>query len=87
MHIDFAAIFGFTPQQARELLARLSQREREVAMLIAADLGRKAIARRLAIAEGTCAIHSSRVRQKLDDAGPATVAKLLLLDELAKRLD
>ena len=49
-----------------EALARLTTREREVALLLAAGLHNRAIAAKLAISSRTVEVHKARIMEKLD---------------------
>lgn len=59
------------------LLADLTQREREIATLIGSGENNKQIARRLAIAEGTVKAHLTEIFRKLDIADRLKLALLV----------
>ncbi|MDP8921769.1 MAG: LuxR C-terminal-related transcriptional regulator [Chloroflexota bacterium] len=61
-------------RQAAEELARLSRREREVAVHLAEGLTNAEIARRLSIVEGTVANHVEHILRKLNLRGRTQVA-------------
>lgn len=65
-------------QQARELLAKLSPREAEVARWLALGLSNKEIARELAISDNTVHIHRQHVMEKTSTTGAAELARLIL---------
>ncbi|GAB3303068.1 hypothetical protein GCM10027298_20110 [Epidermidibacterium keratini] len=52
--------------RARELVARLTEREREVLAALADGLSNQQIGRRLALAEGTVKVHVSAILAKLE---------------------
>lgn len=58
-------------------LAGLTQREREIAMLIGSGENNKQIARRLAIAEGTVKAHLTEIFRKLDIADRLKLALIV----------
>ncbi len=62
---------------AGEPLARLTRREREVALLIASGLTNRQIAGALVIAEGTAAVHVNHILGKLGCTSRARVAALV----------
>lgn len=51
--------------EEQERIAALSQREREVLVLLAEGFSAKEIARRLSIAESTAGVHLARIYEKL----------------------
>ncbi len=61
-------------REAAEEIARISRREREVAVLIAAGLTNAEIARRLVLVEGTVANHVEHILRKLQLRGRTQVA-------------
>ena len=63
--------------KARELLARLTPREREVCDLVARGLLNKQIADRLGTSHRTVKIHRARMMQKLNVESVADVVRLL----------
>lgn len=63
---------------AREKLARLSAREREVMELLVAGLANKAIAIELGISERTVELHRARVMEKLEARSIAQIVQLAL---------
>jgi two-component system response regulator FixJ len=62
----------------RDLLERLTQREREVAVLVARGLSNKLIARELDISDKTVQVHRAHVLEKLDVHSAAQLAQLLM---------
>lgn len=69
-------------RQARERLAGLSEREREIAQLLADGLSAPEIGTRLFISARTVETHRGRVFQKTDVHSSAELAKLLLMASL-----
>lgn len=67
--------------QARELIERLTPREKEVLELIVEGLLSKQIAMKLGCAEGTIKLHRSRM---LDKTGSQTTAELVRIAMLAR---
>lgn len=65
-------------QGARDLLARLSPRESEVAKLLALGLSNKEIAKELAISDNTVHIHRQHVMEKTATGSAAELARLIL---------
>jgi len=63
---------------ARELLARLSPREGEVARLLALGLSNKEIGKALAISDNTVHVHRQHVMDKTGTGSAAEVARLIL---------
>ncbi len=61
-------------EEVAEEIARISRREREVAVLIAAGLSNAEIARRLVLVEGTVANHVEHILRKLKLRGRTQVA-------------
>lgn len=53
------------PIEERDRIAALSQREREVLVLLAEGMSAKEIAGRLSIAESTAGVHLTRIYEKL----------------------
>jgi two-component system, LuxR family, response regulator FixJ len=66
-------------QEAREMLARLSPREREVAQLLAKGLANKEVARLLDISDNTVHVHRQHVMEKTQSGSAAELARLILL--------
>jgi two-component system response regulator FixJ len=64
--------------QARELLARLSPREQEVARRLALGLSNKEIGRELSISDNTVHVHRQHVMEKTGTGSAAELARLLL---------
>lgn len=64
--------------EARELLARLSPRETEVARLLALGLSNKEIGRDLAISDNTVHVHRQHVMEKTGTGSAAELARLIL---------
>jgi two-component system, LuxR family, response regulator FixJ len=65
--------------QAAAVLATLSPREREVAVLVARGQPNKLVAARLGISEKTVHIHRQRVMEKAGIASAAELARLMLV--------
>jgi len=65
-------------QDARDLLARLSPRENEVARLLALGLSNKEIARELSISDNTVHVHRQHVMEKTLTGSAAELARLIL---------
>lgn len=65
-------------QGARESLARLSVREREVARRLALGLANKEVARQLGISENTVHVHRQHVMEKTGTGSAAELARLIL---------
>lgn len=64
--------------RARNLLARLSPREREVAQLVARGLPNKLVGRQLDISEKTVHVHRQHVMEKTGTGSAAELARLML---------
>lgn len=64
--------------EARDLLARLSPREREVARFLAIGLANKEVARELAISENTVHVHRQHIMEKTATGSAAELARLIL---------
>lgn len=64
--------------ETRELIKRLTQREREVATLVARGLSNKLIARELDISDKTVQVHRAHVLEKLGVHSAAQLAQLLM---------
>jgi FixJ family two-component response regulator len=64
--------------EARHLLDRLTQREREVATLVARGLSNKLIARELDISDKTVQVHRAHVLEKMGVHSAAQLAQLLM---------
>ncbi|HEX8980866.1 MAG TPA: response regulator [Parasulfuritortus sp.] len=64
--------------EARTLLDRLTQREREVATLVARGLSNKLIARELDISDKTVQVHRAHVLEKMGVHSAAQLAQLLM---------
>lgn len=64
--------------RARDLLARLSPRECEVARLVARGLPNKLVARKLDISEKTVHVHRQHVMEKTGTGSAAELARLML---------
>lgn len=65
-------------QEAREVLDRLSLREREVARLLALGLANKEVARQLGISDNTVHVHRQHVMEKTSTGSAAELARLIL---------
>ncbi len=68
-------------QQEEDKLAQLSQREREVARLVARGLPNKLVARELAISEKTVHVHRHNVMEKTGVSSAAELARILMIVE------
>lgn len=64
--------------EARELLARLSPREQEVARHLALGLSNKEIGRELSISDNTVHVHRQHVMEKTGIGSAAELARLIL---------
>jgi FixJ family two-component response regulator len=64
--------------EARDLLERLTQREREVALLVARGLSNKLIARELDISDKTVQVHRAHVLEKMGVHSAAQLAQQLM---------
>lgn len=73
-------------QAARDLLANLTRREQEIAMLVGNGESNKQIAQRLAITEGTVKAHLTEIFRKLDVADRLRLA-LIVTGSLAGKSD
>jgi FixJ family two-component response regulator len=72
-----AAIARHATAQARELMAGLTPRERQVCTLVADGLTTKEIAQRLGTAESTISLHRARVMSKLQVKSVATLVRIV----------
>lgn len=68
-------------QDARDLLQRLSQRELEVARLVARGLANKEVGRALGISENTVHVHRQHAMEKTGAGNVADLVRLFLLVE------
>ncbi|MGB5736534.1 MAG: response regulator [Thiohalocapsa sp.] len=68
-------------QAARQRVALLTPREREVMQGIVAGLRNKEIARELAISFRTVELHRAKVMEKLDARSPSDVVRIAMLSE------
>lgn len=64
--------------EAHHLLERLTQREREIAVLVARGLSNKLIARELDISDKTVQVHRAHVLEKMGVHSAAQLAQLLV---------
>lgn len=81
--------FGIPPDKAVELFARLSDREREVANLLADGLSVKQVALQLAISPKTVEVHKRHIRDRLQtdtDRSTVEVLKVILLARTVEAL-
>ena len=65
-------------QEARSVLERLSQREQEVAQLLAQGMANKEIARALNISDNTVHVHRKHIMEKTGTGSAAELARLIL---------
>lgn len=65
-------------QEAHDILARLSAREREVSRLLALGLANKEVARILGISDNTVHVHRQHVMEKTGTGSAAELARLIL---------
>ena len=72
-------------QVARQRVALLTPREREVMQGIVAGLRNKEIARELAISFRTVELHRAKVMEKLDARSPSDVVRIAMLSEVDSR--
>lgn len=63
---------------ARETLAKLTPREREVARLLGLGLSNKEVARELSISDNTVHVHRQRITEKIGSGHAADLARLIL---------
>ena len=71
------AIVGISPERAAELLGTLTEREHEVASLMATGEKNKHIAAKLGISTKTLDIHRANLKWKLKTRGPVDVARVV----------
>lgn len=76
-------VLGLPLDRARQLVARLTDRQRETARLMAQGLSNRQIAERMGISPKTGDIHRADVFDKLETKTAAGVAAVVLLVELA----
>lgn len=75
---------GMTVTAARELLARLTPREQQVADLIASDKTNRVIAEELGISVKTLDVHRTNVKMKLRADTLAQIANVVNLVRVAE---
>lgn len=78
------AIVGISPERAGELLGSLTEREHEVAALMATGEKNKHIAAKLGISTKTLDIHRANLKWKLKTRGPVDVARVVFAEALGK---
>ena len=78
------AIVGINPERAGELLATLTDREHEVASLMATGEKNKNIASKLGISTKTLDIHRANLKWKLKTRGPVDIARVVFAEALGK---
>jgi DNA-binding NarL/FixJ family response regulator len=83
-HTELSNLFGMKPQEAWAKLEKLTQREREVAELMALGLSNTGIAEKLSISRKTLDIHRSRVKEKMDTTIQG-IGRIWFLAKLAEK--
>jgi two-component system response regulator FixJ len=78
------AIVGISPERAAELLGTLTEREHEVASLMATGEKNKHIAAKLGISTKTLDIHRANLKWKLKTRGPVDIARVVFAEALGK---
>ena len=78
------AIIGISPARAGDLLATLTDREAEVAKLMATGEKNKNIAAKLGISTKTLDIHRANLKWKLKTRGPVDVAHVVFAKALGE---
>ena len=78
------AVVGMTAEHAIELLATLTEREAEVATLMATGDKNKNIAAKLGISTKTLDIHRANLKWKLKTRGPVDVARIVYAKALGE---
>jgi FixJ family two-component response regulator len=81
---DAEHLFGITVDLARDRHGRLTPRETQVAVLMAAGKQNRAIAEDLGISPKTLDIHRANLMHKLDAQTPAAVANVVNLVRMAE---
>ena len=82
-----ASTLGISVAAARERFALLTKRERQVALLMAADQPNESIAEQLGISTSTLVIHRTHVQLKLQARTGAAIANVVHLAMLAGATD
>lgn len=78
------SVFGIEPALAKELFATLTEREAEVAELMATGEKNRAIAKNLGISIKTLDVHRTVIRRKLQKArGAVDVARIVYAAKFA----
>jgi two-component system response regulator FixJ len=78
------AIVGISPEKAGELLSALTEREHEVASLMATGEKNKHIAAKLGISTKTLDSHRANLKWKLKTRGPVDIARVVFAEKLGK---
>jgi DNA-binding NarL/FixJ family response regulator len=78
------SIVGISPTRAGELLSSLTDREHEVASLMATGEKNKNIAAKLGISTKTLDIHRANLKWKLKTRGPVDIARVVFAEALGK---
>lgn len=76
-------VLGISPEKAMELLGTLTEREAEVATLMATGEKNKNIANKLGISTKTLDIHRANLKWKLKTRGPVDVARVVYAKAMA----
>lgn len=80
------SIFGMTPAKAGEMLAALTEREQQVAVLMADGLKNMKIAKQLGISTKTLDIHRAHLKRKLKADTSVAVARIVLAERFGEHL-
>jgi len=78
------ALVGISHVRAAELLGTLTEREHEVASLMATGEKNKHIAAKLGISTKTLDIHRANLKWKLKTRGPVDIARVVFAEALGK---
>jgi DNA-binding NarL/FixJ family response regulator len=80
------SILGISPAQASELLATLTEREQQVAALMATGKKNRGIADELGISSKTLDIHRTNVKRKLAGKTAIDVARVVFAKRFGEHL-
>ena len=80
------SILGISAAKAGELLANLTEREGQIADLMATGDKNKNIADRLGISTKTLDIHRTNVKRKLHANGPVDIARIIFAKKFGEYL-
>lgn len=81
------SILGISAAEAVELLANLTDRERQIADRMATGDKNKNIAESLGISTKTLDIHRTNVKRKLKANGPVDIARIVFAKKFGEHLD